>query len=102
MGCSNYRPISILPIFIKLLEKLMPKRLLDYINKYNILYDHQLGFQKEKSTEHAESDLYTNIIKAIEKHEKTRAIFLDFARAFDTVNHDLLLRKLEHYGIRGE
>ena len=80
----------------------MPKRLLDYVNKYNILYDHQLGFQKEKSTEHAESDLYTNIINAIEKHQKTRAIFLDFARAFDTVNHDLLLRKLEHYVIRGE
>ena len=98
----NYRPISMLPIFSKLLEKLMHKRLSDYLNKYNILYDHQFGFQKGKSTEHVALDLYANIIKAIEKHEKTCAIFLDFAKAFDTVNHDILVRKLEQYGIRGE
>ena len=49
----------------------MHKRLSDYLNKYKILYDHQFGFQKGKSTEHAALDLYTNIIKAIEKHEKT-------------------------------
>ena len=69
MVCSNYRPISILPIFSKLLEKLMHKRLSDYLNKYKMLYDHQFRFQKGKSTEHAALDLYTNIIKAIEKHE---------------------------------
>ena len=46
--------------------------------------------------------MYANRIKAIEKHKKTCAIFLDFAKAFDTANHDILLRKLEHYGIRGE
>ena len=100
MLCSNYRPISILPIFSKLLEKLMHKRLLDYLNKYKILHDHQFGFQKGKSTEDEALDLYTNIIKAIEKHEKTCAIFLDFAKTFDTVNHDILLGKMEHYGIR--
>ena len=69
---------------------------------YNILYDHQFGFQKGKLTEHAELDLYANKIKAIEKHKKTCATFLDFAKAFDTVNHDILLRKLEQYEIRGE
>ena len=100
--CSNYRPISILPIFSKLLEKLMNKRLSDYLNKLNILYGHQFGFQKGKSTEYAAIDLYANIIKATEEDEKTCAIFLDFPEDYDTVNHDILLRKLEQYGIRGE
>ena len=63
--CSNYRSISILPIFSKLLAKLMHKRLSEYLNKYNILYDHEFGFQKGKSTEHAALDLYANIMKAI-------------------------------------
>ena len=67
-----------------------------------MLYDHQFRFQKGKSTEHAALDLYTNIIKAIEKHEKICAIFLDFAKAFDTVNHDIRLREMEHHGIRAK
>ena len=78
MVCSNYRPISILTIFSKLLEKLMHKRLSDYLNKYKIFYDHQFGFQKRKSTEHAALDLHTNIIKAIEKHEKNMRNFSRF------------------------
>ena len=65
--CSNYRPISILLIFGKLLEKLMQKRLSDYLNKCNILYDHQFWFQKGKSSEHAALDLYANTTKAIKK-----------------------------------
>ena len=56
----------------------------DFLNKYKVLHDHQFGFQKGKSTEHAALDLHTNIIKAIEKHEKTCAIFVDFDKAFDT------------------
>ena len=99
MLCSNYRPISILPIFSKILEKLMHKRFLD---KYDLLYEHQYGFQK-KSIEHAILDLNFNIIKTIEKIEKKEkvcTIFPDFAKAFDTVNHKILLNKLEHFGIR--
>ena len=61
------------------------------------MYDHQFGFQKGKLTKDAVLDLYANIIKATEKREKTCVIFLDFAKAFDTMNHDTLLRKLEHY-----
>ena len=103
MVYSNFRPTSILPIFSKVLEKLMHKRLSDYLNKYNILQDHQFGFQKGKSTEHAVLDLYANVTKAIKRHENICAIFLDFAKAFlYTVNLDILLRKLEHYGIREE
>ena len=99
--CSNYRPISILPIFSKILEKLMHKRLTSFLEKFELLYNHQFGFQKGKSTEHAILDLNFNIIKALEKKEKACTIFLDFAKAFDTVNHKILLSKLEHFGIRG-
>lgn len=66
------------------------------------MYSHQFGFEKGKPIDHAILDLYVNMIKFVEKHEKTRAIFVDFAKAIDTLNHDILLRKLEHYGIREE
>ena len=72
----------------------MHKRLYQYFNKFDILYEHQFGFQKGKSTEHAILDLHTKIIKSIEKHEKTWSIFLDFVIAFDKVNHDILLSRL--------
>ena len=101
MLCSNYRPISILPIFNKILEKLMHKRLTSFLDRHNILYTHQYGFQRGKSTDHAILDLHTNIIKAVEDREKSCSIFLDFAKAFDTVNHDILPEKLKYYGICG-
>ena len=100
MLCSNYRPISILPIFSKILEKLMYKRLTSFLDKYDLLHEHQYGFQKRKSMEHAILDLNFNIIKTIGKKEKACTIFLDFAKAFDTVNHKILPNKLEHFGIR--
>ena len=78
----------------------MHKRLTSFLEKYEILFNHQYGFQKGKSTEHAIIDLHLNIITAIERKEKACAIFLDFAKAFDTVNHEILLKKLEYTGIR--
>ena len=66
------------------------------------MYVHQFGFQKGKSTKDAVLGLYANIIKATEKHEKTCEVFLDFAKALDNMNHDILLRKLERYGKRGD
>ena len=101
MLCSNYRLISTLPIFSKILEKLIHKRLTSFLDRYNILYKHKYGFERGKSTDHTILDLHTNIIKAIENREKSCSIFLDFAKAFDTVNHDILLKKLKHYGIHG-
>ena len=101
MITSNYRPISILPIISKILEQIMYKRLTDFTSKFNIISDHQFGFQKKNSTEHAIVDLCSKIVTAIEKLEKPCCVFLDFAKAFDTVNHNILLKKLEHYGIRG-
>ena len=93
--CSNYRPMTILPILSKIFEKLMYKR--DYMiffKKSKTLYNSQFGFQQGKSTEHAILDLYTNIIQSIEKQEKSSCIFLDFAKAFDTVNHKIFTRLL--------
>ena len=70
MLCSNYRPIFILPIFSKIVERFMHNRLMGYLEKNDMLFKHQLRFQKVKSTEHAILDLYSNIIQVIEKKRK--------------------------------
>ena len=98
---SNYRPISLLPIFSKILEKLMYSRVIDFITKYNVLYTNQFGFQKNMSTEYAINSLLHNIVKSLNQDETGFCILLDFAKAFDTVNHEILLDKLQYYGIRG-
>ena len=98
---SNYRPISLLPIFSKILEKVMYSRIIHFIEKHNILYKNQYGFQKGMSTEYAVNSLVNNIVKCLENKEVGFCILLDFAKAFDTVNHEILLSKLEYYGIRG-
>ena len=98
---SNYRPVSILPILSKLIERLMQKRLINFLNSNEILYDHQFGFQKGKSTSLAILDMCHKVIESFENKEYACNVFLDFAKAFDTVNHNILLSKLEHYGIRG-
>ena len=98
---SNYRPISLLPIISKIFERLMYNRLISFINKYNIITPNQYGFQAQKSTELAINEICNNINKTLENKESAFCIFLDFAKAFDTVNHNILLNKLEYYGIRG-
>ena len=65
------------------------------------MYKHQYGFQRGKSTDHAIPYLHTNIVKAVENREKSCSIFQDFAKAFDMVNYDILLKKLKHYHICG-
>ena len=98
---SNYRPISLLSLFNKIFEKLMYSRLIGFLNKNTVLYTHQFGFQKNKSTSLAILDVCIKLVESIEKGEFSCCIFLDFAKAFDTVNHNILINKLEHYGIRG-
>ena len=99
---KNYRPISLLPIFSKIFERLVYNRLVEFIEKNNILTQNQFGFQKGKSTENAITSIISQILDAREKKESSFCIFLDFAKAFDTVNHDILLEKLKFYGVKDE
>ena len=90
-----------LPIFSKILEQIMNKQLVGFLDKYKIIYKHQYGFQKTKSTSQAILDLISKVLQSFEESTFSCCIFLDFAKAFDTVNHEILLSKLYHYGIRG-
>ena len=79
----------------------MYKRLIKFIDKNKILSKHQYGFRKNRSTEHALIELIDGITKAIDQGKYTIGIFLDLSKAFDTINHKILIKKLEHYGVRG-
>ena len=98
---SNYRPISLLPLFSKILEKLMYNRLLSFLNKCNVINKNQFGFRNNHSTYMALLIMLENIRNALDNGECAVGIFLDFQKAFDTVDHDILLDKLFNYGIRG-
>ena len=98
---TNYRPISLLSFFNKVFDKLMRTRLPSFLKQHNIIFEHQFGFQKNKSTSLAILNLYNELITAIENKKLLCCIFLDLAKAFDTVDHYILLNKLDRYGIRG-
>ena len=98
---TNYRPISLLSVFNKILEKLMHKRLYSYINEKQILYSKQFGFRASYSTSHALISIIDKIQVAIENRDFICGVFIDLSKAFDTVDHNILLKKLDFYGIRG-
>ena len=100
--CTNYRPISVLSIINNIFEKILYKRLYDYLEKFEILYQNQYGFRRGHSTMHALVELVGNIKNSIDNGEMTCGIFVDLSKAFDTVNHKILLDKLNHYGFGGK
>ena len=101
LSLTNYRSISVLPIFSKVFERLVHKRLLNFLIINKLLFKHQFGFQPNKTTEMAIIDMYSKIVNDLEDKKIACCILLDFAKAFDTVNHNILLSKLVNYGIRG-
>ena len=98
---SNYRPITTLSIFSKVLEKLVHKRMTSFISQNNLIKPNQFGFQKNKNTSDAILEFLENVYESFNENKYYLAIFLDFSKAFDTICHDILLKKLEHMGFRG-
>ena len=97
----NYRPISLLSNVQKTLEKLMYKRVYNFLAENNVVYDLQFSFRKKCSTSHALISLTENIRQALDEEYIGCGIFVDLQKAFDTVDHEILLSKLDYCGIRG-
>ena len=98
---NNYRPVSVLSVFSKIIEKLVCNRLETFLNDNNTIYSKQFGFQKLKSTTSALLAFSDYVLDSFDEYSKVAAVFLDFKKAFDTVDHQILLRKLDNIGIRG-
>ena len=99
--CFNYRPISLLSPFSKIFEKCIYSQLIDYLNKKKLITNCEYGFRSNYSCSMAVSKISSEIIKNTDDKKTTCSIFLDLAKAFDTVDHEILLNKLKLYGIRG-
>ena len=98
---ENYRPVSTLPIFGKIFEKVIYERLYSFMVSQNLMTPCQFGFQKGHSTSHALNYSINHIQEALKKKKHVLGIFIDLSKAFDTIDHKTLLHKLNHYGIRG-
>lgn len=97
---ENYRPISVLPSLSKVFERVMHTQLTTFFTKNNLFYKNQYGFRESHSTELAAVELTDRIINSMDKKETPLAIFLDLSKAFDTINHEILLNKLNFYGVK--
>ena len=101
LAITSYRPISILPIIFKILEKLMHSRMMSFFYKHHVLSDNQYGFREHHSTYMLLLNIKDQISQEMDNNNFSIGIFLDLCKAFDTIDHSLLLKKLEIYGVRG-
>ena len=97
----NYRPISMLPFLSKIFEKLMCARLDSYLKLNNILCTNQFGFCKNSNTSDAIIEFLDNVYSSLDSKQSTIAVYLHFSKAFDRVNHNILMSKLLHKGVKG-
>ena len=102
LQCNNYRPISLLSNISKVFEKLIYSRLYNFLTKHECLHDLQFGFRETHSTTHTLIKITDTIREALDNGKFACGVFIDLQKAFDTVNHDILLNKLEYHGIRGD
>ena len=98
---NNYRPISVLPLISKIMERTVQVQLVSFLTTNNVLSEHQSGLRKRHSTLTAVTYLTDFMLERMDKQELTGAVFIDLKKAFDLVDHKCLLHKLEHYGVRG-
>ena len=98
---NNYRPISLLSNISKVLEKVVHKKLYSFLTRCDILCDKQYGFRPNRSTIDAVTDLTYDVLSSLERNDMCFSVYLDLSKTFDTINHKILLNKIEYYGIRG-
>ena len=98
---ENYRPISILPALSKVFEKVMNEQLQNYFETNKLLKKNHYGFRKKHSTQMACLQLTDNIIWMMEENKVPVNVFMDLSKAFDTIDHQILLNKLQFYGLKG-
>ena len=99
---SNYRLISLLSNIEKILEKLMYSRIITFLDSHRVFFERQFGFRRSHSTIHTLLNIVERIRKSLDSGDFACGVFVDFAKAFDTVDHSILISKLNHYGIRGK
>ena len=96
---ENYRPISVLPVLSKVVERVVHSQLNAHLHQLDFLYQHQYGFRRGHSTEQAITQLNNWVLESMDEGKVTGLLFIDISKAFDSLNHKVLLRKLEHLGL---
>ena len=98
---DNYHPISVLPTISKVLERIMYNQIYNHFTELKLFFDSQYGFRTKHSTELAALELIDRIVVKMDQNKIPLNIYLDLSKDFDTINHEILIYKLKHYGIIG-